>query len=527
MVGPSRVADRLTRPDRFSTMSSPAHTYDYIIVGGGSSGCVLAAHLSANPNTQVLVLEAGPDWRPIDAAAELRSLNPGRIIGREKFDQFQWPTLKAARVAGQEQRLFWRGRGLGGSSNINGMIAIRPVPDDWDRWGQPGWAHDDVVPALARIERDVDFGAQPFHGNEGPLPIFRIPRHEWGPADQALWAAAVSVGYRECEDHNAPVGTGVSPYAIGGDPVTRERITANDAWLEPVRDRSNLTVIGEALVDKVLLNGTSAVGVRVRIDGEWSELHSDEVLLAAGAVHSPAILLRSGIGPASGLPVGEGLQDHANAILFIDYVDGIGPETVDDRHTNVCVRYSSGLAEAGENDMMIIAANHSLRSQEGGSLVAWINQAFARGALRLASMDPSDHPVIEENMLGDPGDLERLRDATRRMIELTQQGPLATIARRVSLDPRGTPISDVDADQALDAWLKASASDAQHICATAAMGQVVDSDCQVYGYQSLRVIDASVFPEVPRANTHLMTLALADEMGVRMVASPLRPQAKN
>ena len=496
--------------------AAATNSFDYIIVGGGSAGCVLAAQLSANPTTHVLLLEAGPDWRPVDAAAELRSLNPGRIIGQEKFDQFQFPTLMAARVAGQDQRLFWRGRGLGGSSTINGMIAIRPVPDDWDRWNQPGWSHDQVLPALNRIESDIDFGAQPYHGADGPLPIFRIPQQDWGPADRALWDAALGAGYPSCADHNAPTGTGVSPYAINGDPVSHERITANDAWLEPARDRPNLTVVGDALVDRVLLDGTQAIGVRVRVNDEWTNIHGNEVLLAAGAVHSPAILLRSGIGPEAGLPVGVGLQDHANAILFVDYHPGNEPKTIDDRHTNCCMRYSSQLADAGENDMMILAMNHSPRITNGGLILAWVNQAFSRGALRLASNDPNEHPIIDENMLADPRDLERLRDATRRMFDLSLQPGFRAIVDRISIDVRGTPISSLDSDAAVDDWLRATSSDAQHICATAAMGQVVDADCQVFGHTALRVIDASVFPEVPRANTHLMTLALADEMAHRL-----------
>lgn len=497
-------------------VSLSSRPYDYVIVGGGSAGCVLAAHLTLNPNTEVLLLEAGPDWRPRDATAELRSLNPARIIGREKFDQFQWPTLKAARVSGQPHRLFWRGRGLGGSSTINGMIAIRAMPDDWDRWRQPGWTHDEVLPALNRIERDVDFGDQPYHGTDGPLPIFRMPKDQWGPVDRAMADAATDLGYPTCDDHNAPTGTGVSPYAINADPESHDRVSANDAWLEPARDRPNLTVVGDALVDRVLLDGPRAIGVRVRITDEWADVHGGEILLAAGAVHSPAILLRSGIGPDTGLPVGQGLQDHANSLLFIDYHDGVGPETIDDRHTNCCLRYSSGLADAGENDMMMVTMNHSARSERGGLLVAWVNQAFSRGSLRLASVDPDEQPVVNEDMLSDPADLERLRDATRRMFDLARQPSFEAISARTSVDPRGTPVSALDSDSALDDWLRRTSADAQHICATAAMGTVVDPDCRVLGHEGLRVIDASVFPEVPRANTHLMALALADQMAHRL-----------
>lgn len=496
-------------------------TFDHLIVGAGSAGCILAARLSADPTTSVLLLEAGPDHRSIDMPAEVRSLNPGHVIGVEKFDDLQWPTLRAARVARQERRLFWRGRGVGGSSLINGIIAIRPMADDWNRWGQPGWGHDDVLGALCRIEADADFGSEPYHGVDGPLPILRAPREAWGPADQALWDAAVDAGHEVCPDHNAPTGTGVSPYAINADPSSLERITTNDAWIEPVRDRPNLTIVGGALVDRVLFDASGrARGVRVELAGEWHEIEAAEITLSAGAVHSPAILLRSGIGPTSGLPVGRGLQDHANLPMILEYHEGRGPLTAHDRHTNVCLRYSSGLDGAGENDMMIVAMNGiTTRALEGqGLLIGWVNQSFSRGSLRLASPDPHEHPVIDENMLGDPGDLRRLRDCYHRMLDLLEHEAFTSRVSRVMLDLEGTPADELAGDDAaIDEWLLANSSDAQHICGTAAMGTVVDADCRVLGFDGLRVIDASVIPEVPRANTHLMVLALAEHMAARLV----------
>ena len=248
------------------------------------------------------------------------------------------------------------------------------------------------------------------------------------------------------------------------------------------------------------------------------------MLLCAGAVHSPAVLLRSGVGPGSGLPVGLGLQDHANTFLFLDYVDGRGPSSKLDRHTNCCLRYPSGLADAGENDMMIVSMNHTVRG-DGGLLVGWVNQAFSRGRLTLASADPADHPLIDEAMLSDGGDLLRLRDAFRRMVELAAQRTFDGIVGRVSIDLRGTSPDSLDSDAALDRFLLANASDAQHICGTAAMGAVVDAECRVLGHDGLRVIDASVFPEVPRANTHLMVLAVAEQMSAVLSGKTAPQQA--
>jgi choline dehydrogenase len=498
--------------------------FDVVVVGGGSAGCVAAARLSSTRRLRVLLIEAGPDY------AGVRQLPDDVADASAPTTDHDWGFVSEPDGSGGVIGLP-RGRLIGGCSATNGAFLMRGWPDDYNRWaaaGNRGWSFDELLPCFRDLESDADVDDE-WHGRSGPVPVHRTAYDQLSPLHRAFVDSACAAGHSLVFDHNRPgaIGVGSLPRNVSNG----LRMSAALTHLAPARTRPNLTVRSGTVVDRVELSGTAAVGVRLA-GGEMVE--SDRVLLTAGSYCSPAILMRSGIGPSAELAkhgievrvdlpgVGVGLADHPLVAVDLPTSPGFtGP-----RFQTMLTMRSSYADPGGPPDLHVFAAGpfDDPSSPTGGvfGVVTGLLSPSSRGRVRLRSAEPDDPPRIDIGHLSTAEDLRRMVEATRHARRLARTRPLADFVRGAELAP-GPTIADDDED-GLTASIAARVGSYHHPVGTCAMGTrpaagaVVDSTGAVHGTDGVWVADASVMPSLPAANTNLTAMVVGDRIASWLLA---------
>ncbi len=512
--------------------------YDVIIIGAGSAGSILATRLSEDPGRSVLLLEAGPDYPEFDRLPE--DLKWGGNFLRSAFGPHDWGYVGTATPQQPDPVPVPRGKATGGTSAINGQFLLRGVPEDYDNWaawGNGEWAFTKVLPYFRKLETDLDFCGD-FHGTNGPMPVRRLTREVMLPHAQAFYAACVTAGFPECPDQNHPESTGIGPAPSNN----REgvRVSTALAYLDQARHRLNLTIRAHVSATRLVFDGQRARGVEAESGGERCLVEGDQIVLSAGAIASPHLLLRSGVGPAEPLRrlgievihdlpgVGQNLRDHPYVLLLFraaGQAPDLGPTAV-----QVILRYTAE-GSTMRNDLQIGPAaldstymppdSPIARGEPCFCVYAALLNAVSSGELKLTSRDPQVQPALDYRYLSDPWDRERLRQAVRLALQLCEHPAFHDIIlAQVSLTP-----AELVSDAALDAWLERNIGTAGfHSAGTCKMGPaadpmaVVDQFCHVHGLEGLRVVDASVMPDVIRANTNATTMMIAERVADWMKA---------